>query len=324
MTIKTKFLKNDFVTILSGYDLGKYKKARLLTTGKVQTNFILLTTKGKFVFRYYENRSENSVLFESDLIKYLTENNYPCTTQLQNKEGKFVCNYKDKPFIIFKFIEGSHLKHPNENQKNELIKKIAELHKLTRNYKSEYTKFRLNYNIKNCLKLANRETKKLNTKDAKEKLKWFKNEVLKLELPEALPKGICHCDSHFLNVLFKDGKFNALIYFDDANYTFLIYDLAFLINPFIKSFKWNTWKKFEKQEDVFDFKKTRKIVSEYMKYRKLNKTEKENLFDVFKLSIMFDCIWYYERGNAYDFYEKRKIKYLNSLGRKKFYKMVFE
>lgn len=323
MAVKTKFSKNDFTKILSDYDLGEYKNSRPFTTGAVQTNFLLQTTKGKFVFRYYENRSENSVLFESDLIKYLNDKKYPCPAQFKNKHRKFVCTYRGKPFIIFEFVEGKHLKNPNENQKKELVIKVAGLQNITKNHKPKNTKFRLNYNIENCNNLARKEAEKINTANAREKLKWFEAELPKLELPKSLPRGVCHCDFHFSNVLFKNSKFNALIDFDDANYTFLVYDLAALINPFIKSFEWNNWTKFKKGESVFDFGEARKIVSEYMKYRPLNKNEKEHLFDVFKLSIMFDCIWYFERGNAKDFYEKRKIEYLDSLSRKEFYKRLF-
>lgn len=324
MAVKTKFSKTDFIKILSDYDLGEHKSSRPFTAGAVQTNFLLQTIKGKFVFRYYENRSKNSVLFESDLIKHLTDNNYPCPAQFENKHGKFVGTYKGKPFIIFEFVEGKHLKNPNERQKNKLVKKIAGLQNITKNYKPKNTNFRLNYNIKNCRELARKEARTINTTNAREKLKWFEGELLKLELPKSLPKGVCHCDFHFSNVLFKDSKFNSLIDFDDANYTFLVYDLAALINPFVKSFEWNTWTNFKKDENVFDFREARNTVSKYVKYRPLSKSEKEHLFDVFKLSIMFDCIWYFERGSANDFYEKRKIEYLNALGRKEFYKRLFK
>lgn len=324
MTVKTKFSKNDFVKILSDYDLGEYKSSKPFTTGAVQTNFLLQTTKGKFVFRYYENRSQNSVLFESDLIKHLTDKNYPCPAQFKNKHGKFVCSYKGKPFIIFEFVDGRHLKNPNEKQKIELVRKVAELQNIMKNFKPKNINYRLNYNVENCKELARKEAKKINTDNARKKLKWFENELSKLEFPKSLPKGVCHCDFHFSNVLFKDNKFNALIDFDDANYTFLVYDLAALINPFVKSFEWNTWTKFKKDENVFDFTEARKIVAEYMEYRPLTKDEKEHLFDVFKLSIIFDCIWYFERGNVKNFYEKKKIEYLNSLGRKNFYKKLFD
>lgn len=324
MAVKTPFSKIDFNKILSGYDLGELGRSKSFITGTVQTNFLLVTTKGKFVFRYYENRSKKSVQFESHLIEHLQQNNYPCPAQFENKNGEYVSIYKRKPFIIFEFIEGKHLENPSENQRKQLIEKVAELHHITKGFQPKNTNSRLNYNIENCRKLAQKETKRIGTANARAKLKWFESELLKLRLPQSLPKGICHCDFHFSNVLFKNNKFNALIDFDDANYTFLIFDLAALMNPFVSAFDWNTWSKFEIDENIFDFQEVRKTVAEYMKRRTLNRAEKDHLFDVFKLSIMFDCIWYYERGNAEDFFEKRKIEALDTLGRKEFYNRLFD
>lgn len=70
---------------------------------------------------------------------------------------------------------------------------------------------------------------------------------------------------------------------------------------------------------MFDFREARKIVQEYSRYRPLSKNEKHHLFDVYKLTILFDCIWFFQQGEGPDFYEKRKIDALNRLGREQFY-----
>lgn len=324
MAVKTKFNKTDMKNILSEYDLGDFVSFESIKNGTVQTNILLKTTKNKFVFRYYERRSKNSVLFEVNLIKYLKDKNYPCPVPFRNIHGNFIGIYKQKPFVIFEFVEGKHIENPSEAQKKQLVEKVAELHNITKDYNPYYKKFRWNYGVELCKKLAEDEANKIGTKNAKNKLKWLKSELTKLKLPKSLPKGICHCDFHFSNVLFKNGKFNALIDFDDANYTFLSWDLICLIEPFKSTFDWNTWNKFKSTDNVFDFKQPKKVVTEYMKYRHLNSTEKKYLFDIYKLSILMDCVWYFKRGNANDFFEKRKIDYLNNLGRNNFYKKVFE
>ena len=191
------------------------------------------------------------------------------------------------------------------------------------NYVPTHREYRWNYSIELCEELVQKEVDKINTKNAKEKLIWFKNELQEIVLLKSLPKGICHCDFHFSNVLFKDGNFRALIDFDDANYTYLTFDLASLIDPFVSSFRWDTWSKFKKDENVFNFDEAKKIVQEYEKYRPLSNDEREYLYDVYKLSLMLDCIWRFERGNANDFYERRKLDYLNGLGRKNFYEKIF-
>ena len=74
--------------------------------------------------------------------------------------------------------------------------------------------------------------------------------------------------------------FCALLDYDDANYTFLTFDLGYLIDLFILMFRWDTWGKFNLSDKVFNFESVRKTVSEYQKYRTLNSTEKN-------ISLMF-------------------------------------
>ena len=324
MAIKTKFTNNDMRNILSNYNLGNFVSFEPITGGTVQTNILLKTSKNKFVLKYYEHRSINSVLFEVNLIKYLKGKNYPCPSPFKDICKNFIGIHNEKPFVIFEFAEGQHIKNPNKEQKNQLIKKVADLQNITKTYKPFYKQYRWNYSVELCRKIAKEKASKISTKNGNKKLKWVENELSKLYLPKSLPKGICHCDFHFSNILFKNNKFNALIDFDDANYTYLSYDLICLIEPFISSFNWNTWINFQTTDNVFDFIETKKIISEYMKYRKLNSNEKHHLFDIYKLSILIDCIWYFKRGNANDFFEKRKIDYLNNLGRNEFYKRIFE
>ena len=323
MAVKTIFSQTDFVNILTEYDIGAFKAAEPIAAGTVQTNYLLHTTQGRFVFRYYENRSSESVVFETNLIKYLNDRHFPCPAVLRNKHGKLMQVYRDKPIAIFAFVEGKQIEQPTEAQKKQLVAKVAELHTITKTYKPLHRKDRWNYGVDLCRRLARESAGKINTVNAAAKLAWYEATLQALELPAALPKGICHCDFHFSNVLYKDGEFNALIDFDDANYTYLIFDLATLTNPFVPAFEWNTWQNFKPSDDVFDFTEARNVVNTYTRYRRLNASEQRHLFDVFKLSIMLDCLWWFERGEVHDFYERRKIAYLDALGRDAFYRHLF-
>ncbi|MGP4038557.1 homoserine kinase [Gracilibacillus sp. D59] len=323
MAVKTTFSTDHLKNILSYYSLGELEYAYPITSGTVQTNYFMKTTTDKLVFRYYENRTKESVCFEINLINYLKDKNFPCPTPLCNHYGQYIGIYHDKPYVLFHFIEGEHIDNPTYNQKKQFIRKVAELHNITKGYKSDLIQYRLNYNVEQCEKLARESAEKINTLNAQEKLKWYIYQLNQLKLPCSLPKGICHSDFHFTNVLYQNDKFKALIDFDDANYTFLAFDLVCLIEPFKTSFDWDTWEKFSLEENVFDISNAKKIVLEYSNYRPLNKSEKVHLFDLIKFSILIDCIWYFERGNVNDFFEKRKIDYLDKLGRDNFYRELF-
>jgi len=313
MTIKTKFSRQELEKILLQFDLGRLVDFKPISQGTVQTNYFIHTILGKYIFRYYENRSQESVLFESDLLLYLKEHQYPCPAPFQNEQGTSVSLFQGKPFVVFEFIEGKHLDNPNEYHKCQLIQKVAELQILTRNYQPRYKEHRWNYDVEMCQKLAGTEAQKIDTDDAYEKLSWLENQLSTLDLPPSLPKGICHCDFHFSNVLFQDDQFVGLIDFDDANYTYLTFDLVCLID----SWTWPFCSKTLNSEQACE------IVQAYQMHRPLGTLEKWHLFDVHKLSILFDCIWYFNRGSGDDFYERKKIEYLNVLGKEEYTDALF-
>ena len=310
MAVKTVFSPSDFEKILSQYALGTFCQAEPVPQGTVQTNYFLHTSRGKYVFRCYENRSFESVTFESHLLAYLKKHAYPSPRPVKNRQGAYVGTYQGKPYMLLEFIPGEVIEQPDETHRRQLIEKAAELQNLTRRYRPRYRNFRWNYGIELCRRLALAEAEKINTADAFDKFAWVERQLANLQLPRSMPKGICHCDFHFSNVLFKDGQLTALLDFDDANYTFLVFDLVSLIE----------WQHPSKK---LDMAKARIVVQEYMKYRRLNALEKRHLFDVLQLSILIDCIWFFERGGAEDFYEKRKIEFLNHLGRDKFFEALF-
>jgi homoserine kinase type II len=315
---------SDVDPILSHYDIGGLEHIEALTAGTVQTNLLLHTPQGKYVLRYYrQNRSFNSVVFEANLITYLKRKHYPCPAVVRNKHGKLVGLYKDKPYALFEFLDGVHIEHPNELQQQQLIKHVALLQNMTKSYRPTYAKYRWNYGVGLCERLAENAAQAIATANAQKKLAWYREELSKLVFPASIPKGICHADFHFSNVLFNGNTFQALLDFDDANYTFLTLDLACLIQPVLFSFSWDTWSQTTPGDELFNFTKPRKIISVYQCYRTLNATEKRYLFDVVKLVILIDCLWFFERGEAHNFYEKRQIDTLSSLGRDRFYYFMF-
>lgn len=313
MTVKTAFTANDFSSILSQYNVGAYVQSEPIQQGTVQTNYLLQTDLKKVVFRYYESRSEGSVLFESDLLVYLTNQLYPCPKQIQNSRGSYLGSYQNKPYLLFEFIEGQSIEFPTSYQWNQVIQKAAELQKLSQNFHSGYTKHRWNYDAALCKELAHQTAVEINNKNAWEKFQWLEDELESLILPPSLPKGICHCDFHYSNMLFQVDQLVLVLDFDDANITYLQFDLIGLIEH-------HAWSNNLKKPD---FPKARWVVNEYLKHRPLSAVEREYFFDVYKLSILFDCLWYFDRGDPKDFRERRKIDVLKSWGRNEFIDQLF-
>lgn len=308
MAVKTHFTRDDFESILAQYDVGTYVSSAGIQEGMIQTNYCLATTQGKFVLRYYETRSKEAVLFESELLAYLAEQHYPCPRQIQNVHGAYVGHYHNRPYVLFEFVAGQHVEHPNAHQQRQLIRTAAELQTLTVGYRSPYMQYRWNYTPRLCRRLAQLEARRLDTRQAEEKLAWLESELTKLELPATIPQGICHGDLHFSNVLFESDRLMALLDFDDANYTYLPLDLVGLI-------EYRAWP--HTQEEL-NMAMAREVVQEYMRHRMLAAEEQRHLYDVYRLSILFDSVWYFNRGAGASFRERRKLDYLANLGREDF------
>ena len=238
------------------------------------------------------------------MLTYLTKHHYPCPAQVKNAQGAYGSMYRNKPYVIYELVEGQSIEHPSFHHWQQLVQKAAELQVLTQDFHSQYTPYRWNYDSDLCRTLAHAEATRINAQSARNKFTWLAHELPTLDLPPSLHKGICHCDIHFSNVLFQGDKLVALLDFDDANYTFLQFDLVGL-------FEYWAW---PHTIDRLDITKARGVVQEYMKHCPLTPIEQRHLYDVYKLSILFDCVWYFSRGFADDCYEKRKIEALHNLG----------
>jgi len=305
-----KFTKRDFSKIISNYSLGEYKSFKNFAHGWCQVTVLLITTRGKFVLKYYKNRSKRHVLFEINLLNYLKRNKHPVPAIIKNSCGKYLGRYNGRNYIMTEHVDGKSTKNPNKSsnykQLSEAVKIVAQLHNTTRGYRPKYYKDHKEYSIKYCWEEYKKRSRKVKNKN---KENWLKNELKKLKFPGSLSRRICHCDLNYSNFLFKKGKVVAVLDFDMSCYTYLVYDVASLIY-------WWAWPPKKKLKT----KKAKHVLKEYSKYGKLNKFEKNYIYDALKLIILLGISWSEED----DFkQEKRKIEYLNSIGRKEYYNKLF-
>ena len=310
MAVKTKFSEEDFKKILLKYDIGKYKLSKPFKKGTVQTNVCLETSNGKYVFRYYEIRTKAYAEFEVIILGYLKDRNYPCQRPIGNMDRDLVGVYKNKPYVILEYLEGNHRKSLGGLQ---IASIIGKLHKITIGYKPMYYESRDTYDPECCWRYVLDSSKKIKSKsEAKKRLDWLKDELDKLEYPKDLPKGVCHCDVGYSNILYVGNKISAVLDFDDAAYINLVYDVSQLL------YFW-AWP----DKGEFNFETARKLLGEYEKQRKLIDIEKEHLYDALKMVIFMSIGWFvYEDADFIN--ERRKIEFLNSIGREEFYNKLFK
>lgn len=251
----------EFASILAGYRLGEYSSHQTFERGGDRANILVVTTKGKYVFRYYEKRSFDYVLFEIDLLQYLVTHAYPSPAPIQNRRGRYVSMYNGKPFAFFTFLAGEH--DDDTNNFRRAAEAIGKLHTLTIDYKPSHTEARDKYDPASCLAYATVNAKNIGDEIiARSRPDWLQTELGKLQLLDAMPTGACHGDCNPTNFLYQEGRVSAVLDFDQANYIYLIYDVASLIY-------WWTWP----DKGQIDFGKSRLLLEAYERVRVLNRLE---------------------------------------------------
>lgn len=309
MAVKTPFSSDELRAILADYDVGEFVDGREFQRGADQTNLLLVTSKGKYAFRYYEKRSEDYIRFEIDLLHFLNEQSYPCPAPLRRRDGSYFALHNGKPYALFTFQAGEHV--DNIDNYRLVAPVLATLHSLTVGRQPAYSEARTPYGAAYAWSCAEVNAAHIaDPSEAQARLNWFKGELATLQLPDELPKGVCHCDTNPSNFLYKDGELSAALDFDQASYTWLLYDVAQMIY-------WWTW---PNNGDI-QLDRSRDLVAQYETVRKLSDDERRRLFDVLKLVHLVGIGWSLA-DDSFD-NDKRKVVDLDALGRDAFYEAIF-
>ncbi len=140
---------------------------------------------------------------------------------------------------------------------------------------------------------------------------WLRGELDTVQLPADLPKGVCHRDSNPTNFLYENGEISAVLDFDQAGFTWLLFDVAQMIY-------WWAWP----NKGNIELNKARDLVTRYELVRKLHNVEREHLFDALKMVHLVGIGWFLSSDSFSN--DKRRVVDLNVLGRDEFYKALFE
>ncbi len=311
MTLKTDVKKLNIQKISSAYPFSEFTLLGSFKNGTVQTNLLIQTENRKVVLRLYENRTADQVQFEVDVLRRLTAYNFPSPAPIANKWGDFLGEIDGKPYLLFSYLAGQHISMLNGAQRNDLIKHLAILHKLTRSFTPANVKQRWNYRLEFCWNYAKSSAQKSGRTDLDKKLGWWREQLNRLQIPDEVPLAICHCDLNLNNMLFSGDKLVGLLDFDDANQTWPLFDLANLMDEVLYA-----------NGNELDFVKAREMVDQYEVHRQLGNVEIESFFDLFKFQIMMGHLWFFASDDAERFDAKARINLLNRLGRKEFKKKL--
>ncbi|WP_455474440.1 homoserine kinase [Bartonella sp. B30(2025)] len=257
MAVHTNIHPNDLKLFLARYSIGTLLSYQGIEEGIENSNFMLHTTKGKFILTLYEKRiAKDDLPFFCNLMQHLGDRGIPCPQPVSQNDGTIIGELAERPAAIVTFLEGIWIRSPNVQHCCEVGSSLAKLHLAGQDF---------SFSRQNTLSLSGWKQLWQSCQIVEDTLlhkfgKKIDTELTFLEKnwPSNLPIGVVHADLFNDNVFFMNHRLSGIIDFYFACNDFLAYDLAICLNAWC----------FE-EDNSYNLIKARGLLENYQKIRPL-------------------------------------------------------
>ena len=326
--------KQKLKELLILWNLGEPLSCKKAKKGVVNLNWIVKTTKGKYILRELgKNKKLKELNFELEYLDYLSSKKFPykIPTPIRNRKGSFFVQKNKAIFWMYEFIEGRDIKRFGYPELRECAKMMALYHGLIENShldnKTSYSDFARKEILEEIKSFLN----KIGNSPKNEKEKIFLKESNKLvpllnELNvkeySKLKKYSLHRDINPENTLWKNKKLVGVIDFENVGEIkdTLMKDITGMLQYSCRD---------KKYPYKLDLKLTKFFLKEYKKYHRLSKTEISFLPDIITAGAIEDFSYSYwmllndpKRAKLYRLKLYSKVAQWHSKNREKILKKI--
>ncbi len=263
MSVYTKVTPEQLSAWLRNYSVGVLSEMRGILSGIENTNYLVVTTHGKFVLTLFEKLRPAELPFYLNLMAHLSMHGIACPRPLANLQNELLGELNGKPATLVTFLEGEPVLNPGVEHCASVGEMLAEMHLAGQTYRGHLDNLRgprwwtgVAPDIYPFLSAENVE-------------------LLKSEIRfqashrhDQLPRGVIHADLFRDNVLFTGDeksrpRVGGFIDFYFACVDVLIYDVAITVND------WCT-----RADCSLDPERTTALLSAYKKVRPFTDDER--------------------------------------------------
>jgi homoserine kinase type II len=250
---------------LAEYEIGRAVSLQGITEGVENSNFLLITERGRFILTLYERRVDPADLpFFLGLMDHLAAQGVPCPTPVHGRDGEALRHLCGRPAAVVSFLEGISPRRVHPAHCAALGKALARMHlagagfAMARPNALSVEGWRSLF--EGCRAGADRVLDGLEAE--------IEQELAELEhaWPRDLPRGIIHADLFPDNAFFQGDRLTGIIDFYFACVDLIAYDLAVCLNAWC----------FE-PDRAFNITKARQMLAAYRAERQFTPSELEAL-----------------------------------------------
>ncbi len=229
VAVYTQLTEHDLEPLLASYELGRLVSLIGIAEGVENSNYLLLTDRGRFILTIYEKRVRREDLpYFLSLLAHLSARGFPSPQPLRTAAGDMLTDVAGKPAAVVTFLAGVWPRRQWPEHCRALGGVLATMHRLA----SDFDGFRANdLSVGTWRQLFNRTADAADDVQTGLRSKIERElDILESQWPADLPAGVIHADLFPDNVFFQRGVISGVIDFYFACNDFFAYDIAVCLN----------------------------------------------------------------------------------------------
>ncbi len=225
MAVYTHLGAEDLARLMEHYDVGRLVSFKGIAEGVSNSNWLLETTRGRFILTMYERRIETADLpFFLGLLDHLSASGCPVPRTIHDRDGAAWRMVDGKAVALIEFLPGLSPSAPTPGQAGAVGCALAQIHLAARDFPQSRTSTLEPGDTLDILKQCGAAA--LGTIDPDLPPILETGEAIVHEWPRALPRSIIHSDLFPDNVLMLGDRVTGMIDFYFACTGSMAYDLA--------------------------------------------------------------------------------------------------
>lgn len=129
MAVYTHVPAETLAAFLGDYDVGTLVSAKGIAEGVENSNYLVETTRDRFILTLYEKRvAEGDLPFFMDLLEHLAARGLPVPPAIRDRRGDAIRTLEGRPACLIRFLPGISLSHPTPAQAQAAGVALGQLH----------------------------------------------------------------------------------------------------------------------------------------------------------------------------------------------------
>jgi homoserine kinase type II len=225
MAVYTQVSAEALGAFLKGFDVGDLVSAKGIAEGVENSNYLVDTSRGRFILTLYEKRvAAEDLPYFMALLDHLAAKGLPVPPAIKDREGREIHELEGRPACLIQFLPGVSVTHPTPDQAHAAGSALGQMHGAVAEFALDRTNSMGSQTWRAQLARCGRELDTIEP-GLFDRVDEALDRVLD-RWPQHLPKSAVHADLFPDNVLMLGDEVTGLIDFYFASTDIRAYDLA--------------------------------------------------------------------------------------------------